>query len=329
MRRWTDGRTWSPSRVSGSFLTYRELESKRRGANASRSSVSNGSIDGSSDTDSSDSYGNGGTGVPAESSKTSFSYKPDGLVKQSFSICTGAQQKLHLICYYTKQDVLNNRLNTPSQDEKFKGIIIPKGMYPDTNSLEPSGGATNAMHNSAPYNKNSNGRYHQKIHPYHSHNYNRGSPYALPSSPSTRRSNRMRRPSVDNLMNPMIVPKSTAIDIPYPSQMHSPSLPPSLSSSPSPMSSDDELPNTPNFYRDSTPSRTILPRKPTDISPTYSRSRSVMLVSPMPSYEINIPALEFSSNISGHIPAQDIPWEKFPWSEDERQLNAIHATLRL
>ncbi|CAO3589112.1 unnamed protein product [Absidia cylindrospora] len=30
MRRWTDGKTWSPSRVLGSFLTYRELDTKRR-----------------------------------------------------------------------------------------------------------------------------------------------------------------------------------------------------------------------------------------------------------------------------------------------------------
>src|ERR1700761_6498743 len=29
MRRWTDGKSWSASRVSGSFLTYREMEGKR------------------------------------------------------------------------------------------------------------------------------------------------------------------------------------------------------------------------------------------------------------------------------------------------------------
>ncbi|KAK3939576.1 Gti1/Pac2 family-domain-containing protein [Diplogelasinospora grovesii] len=34
MRRWTDGMPWSPSRVSGSFLTYRELEGKGRGEKA-------------------------------------------------------------------------------------------------------------------------------------------------------------------------------------------------------------------------------------------------------------------------------------------------------
>ena len=31
MRRWTDGKSWSASRVSGSFLTYREMEGKRGG----------------------------------------------------------------------------------------------------------------------------------------------------------------------------------------------------------------------------------------------------------------------------------------------------------
>ncbi|RKP25561.1 Gti1/Pac2 family-domain-containing protein, partial [Syncephalis pseudoplumigaleata] len=30
MRRWTDGRAWSPSRVSGCFLNYRELEHRFR-----------------------------------------------------------------------------------------------------------------------------------------------------------------------------------------------------------------------------------------------------------------------------------------------------------
>src|SRR5271168_5467402 len=33
MRRWTDGKAWSASRVSGSFLTYREMEGKRGGGN--------------------------------------------------------------------------------------------------------------------------------------------------------------------------------------------------------------------------------------------------------------------------------------------------------
>ena len=40
MRRWTDGKSWSASRVSGSFLTYREMEGRRgAGENALRTDI--------------------------------------------------------------------------------------------------------------------------------------------------------------------------------------------------------------------------------------------------------------------------------------------------
>lgn len=94
MRRWTDGRTWSPSRVLGSFLTYKELDTKRR---------------------------------PRKPlNQKHYSYKVNGLIKQSFSICTSRNQKLHLISYYKKQDV--GKLKRPSEMFNFD---IPKGVYPD------------------------------------------------------------------------------------------------------------------------------------------------------------------------------------------------------
>ncbi|RIB10018.1 Gti1/Pac2 family-domain-containing protein, partial [Gigaspora rosea] len=102
MRRWTDGKSWSASRVSGSFLTYRELESKRK----------------------------------SNSLNLTIPYKHGGLVKQSFSITTTSHQKLHLICYYTKADVINEKLQIPSHDEKLKSIVIPKGMYPETSNVD-------------------------------------------------------------------------------------------------------------------------------------------------------------------------------------------------
>ncbi|KAF9197533.1 hypothetical protein BGZ49_001984 [Haplosporangium sp. Z 27] len=96
MRRWTDGKSWSPSRVTGSFLTYRELD---------------------------ESQANGGKNV----------YRPDGLLKQSFSITTADNKKLHLISYYTNEDVASERLfETPSRDPRFAHIVIPKGIYPET-----------------------------------------------------------------------------------------------------------------------------------------------------------------------------------------------------
>ncbi|CAG8498446.1 9007_t:CDS:2 [Diversispora eburnea] len=128
MRRWTDGKSWSASRVSGSFLTYRELESKRK----SNSRGSNNPHDLSSeDTDSSESYhsSNKKSSSISSSATEQCRYKHGGLVKQSFSITTTSHQKLHLICYYTKADVINEKLQIPTHDEKLKIIHIPKGIH--------------------------------------------------------------------------------------------------------------------------------------------------------------------------------------------------------
>ncbi|CAG8527157.1 2402_t:CDS:2 [Ambispora gerdemannii] len=134
MRRWTDGKSWSASRVSGSFLTYRELESKRK----TNSRGSNNPNDLSSeDTDSSESYSNSGKKIASTTEQCR--YKHGGLVKQSFSITTNNHQKLHLICYYTKADVIGEKLQIPLQDEKLK-IPIPKGMYPETQNVDGSVG---------------------------------------------------------------------------------------------------------------------------------------------------------------------------------------------
>ncbi|KAI9256478.1 Gti1/Pac2 family-domain-containing protein, partial [Phascolomyces articulosus] len=114
MRRWTDGRTWSPSRVLGSFLTYRELDTKRR---------------------------------PRRNKTTPiYSYKTDGLIKQSFSICTASNQKLHLISYYTKADVIAGKLTLPSADPSLNNVSVPKGLYPELNPLETSGGHSATIH---------------------------------------------------------------------------------------------------------------------------------------------------------------------------------------
>lgn len=128
MKRWTDGKSWSASRVSGSFLTYREMEGNKRGTvafmtetkkrkstepHASRSSPGS-----APETDSDDSDG--------------YQYKLDGLFKQSFSITTSTNLKLHLIAYYTKADVTSGKLTCPSADTRLKKIQIPNDLYPDT-----------------------------------------------------------------------------------------------------------------------------------------------------------------------------------------------------
>ncbi|KAI8080702.1 Gti1/Pac2 family-domain-containing protein [Gilbertella persicaria] len=153
MRRWTDGRTWSPSRVLGSFLTYRELDSKRRPRRLSSLNYSKAS--------------------------SSCSYKQDGLIKQSFSICTANNQKLHLISYYSKSDVLAGRLTQPTQDPLLSDIHVPKGLYPELNPLDTSGGHSATLHNMRQ-------QQHELISPVLSYKDDDDSlPPSLSSSPST------------------------------------------------------------------------------------------------------------------------------------------------
>ncbi|ORY07521.1 Gti1/Pac2 family-domain-containing protein [Clohesyomyces aquaticus] len=125
MRRWTDGKSWSASRVSGSFLTYREMEGKRGGSGfptpappAKRPSGK--SPDGSN---TGDSEGEGPDG---------YRYKPDGLMKQSFSITTANSQHLHLISYYSRSHPAAMELKQPTTDPSLRHIRPPKSMYPES-----------------------------------------------------------------------------------------------------------------------------------------------------------------------------------------------------
>lgn len=126
MRRWTDGKSWSASRVSGSFLTYREMEGKRGGSFPAPTPVpkraSAKSPEGSA---TGDSEGEGPDG---------YRYKPDGLMKQSFSITTSNGQHLHLISYFSRASAPN--LKQPSTDPQLRHIRPPKNMYPESSVNE-------------------------------------------------------------------------------------------------------------------------------------------------------------------------------------------------
>ncbi|KAI9827110.1 MAG: hypothetical protein M1826_006474 [Phylliscum demangeonii] len=135
MRRWTDGKSWSASRVSGSFLTYREMEGKRGGAAfaaapvaataaaaaRTRAGQTPDSTRGSdSDLDMADEHQDG------------YRYKADGLMKQSFSITTSTGQHLHLISYYSRAHPAAAALIQPSTDANLRPIRPQKGMYPES-----------------------------------------------------------------------------------------------------------------------------------------------------------------------------------------------------
>lgn len=124
MRRWTDGKSWSASRVSGSFLTYREMEGKRGGSSFDKNATQ-AAAPPSNDQDS-------------DGGPDGYRYKPDGLMKQSFSITTNNSQHLHLISYYSRSSQQSQHLMQPTNDPQLHHIRPEKGMYPESTVHEQS-----------------------------------------------------------------------------------------------------------------------------------------------------------------------------------------------
>ncbi|KAJ1914841.1 Gluconate transport-inducing protein [Mycoemilia scoparia] len=139
MRRWTDGRTWSPSRVHGSFLIYYELEGRRHqfvtgnGGFPLRHNVANSSPASSSMPNTPMLQDPQHYGAHPSMCSPEVTPKKYGLIKKSLSLFTKTNRKLHLICYYSPQDVATSRMPVPSSDPRFAGICPSPEIYPELN----------------------------------------------------------------------------------------------------------------------------------------------------------------------------------------------------
>lgn len=148
IKRWTDGVPWSPSRILGNFLVYRELErpfppgEKKRAMKRSKrnpginkpeafmsqsSGMSNGYNTTSLFASNFDTQGSNPLNRETERSLIgslidSYGFKDEGLVKKTVSV-TIAGVSHHLVSYYTVADVMNTRLTTPSKDPRFQYIV--------------------------------------------------------------------------------------------------------------------------------------------------------------------------------------------------------------
>jgi hypothetical protein len=98
MRRWTDGRSWSSSRVNGRFLAYREMEKEVHQTKS----------------------------LPDEDRGLRF--KVNGLIKQSFSITATTGQRLHLISYHSQNSA--DDLQIPITDSTLQSICPRKSFFP-------------------------------------------------------------------------------------------------------------------------------------------------------------------------------------------------------
>lgn len=166
IKRWTDGVPWSPSRILGNFLLYRELdkpfqpgEKKRAmkkpkmdggvtkptantGAARSNSISSYGTSMPSSSSLSSYSNGdNNGTGRDSEralvgSLVDSYQFKSDGLIKKTISVSYRGVQH-HLVSYYNIEEVVTGRLLSPTSTPEFKNITPRSSLISSGNFRAP------------------------------------------------------------------------------------------------------------------------------------------------------------------------------------------------
>ncbi|RCI03621.1 hypothetical protein CU098_001405, partial [Rhizopus stolonifer] len=172
IKRWTDGRVWSPSRILGNFLIYRELDKKATGEKR----MPNNSNIMSSPARRSFSLDNTIIDRNKErqligSLSDSYRFKEDGLIKKTMSVIVNGVAQ-HLISYYDPNEVLQEKLRSPSS-------------VPELASLEIS--PDNSNNNNIPTNI-----YHHDHHPQHSNSSmfpsstsTMPSPSSLTSSPST------------------------------------------------------------------------------------------------------------------------------------------------
>ncbi|KIJ53337.1 hypothetical protein M422DRAFT_155253 [Sphaerobolus stellatus SS14] len=134
IKRWTDGFFWSPSRILGNFLLYRETDKKSnlRGQKG-QTSGSLLAMEGSSNRDSltlSRPKNADANEMDRARERTLFGsltnskkFKSQGMMKKTFSVTIGGVAQ-HLISYYKVEDVENGRLRTPSSLPELASLEI-------------------------------------------------------------------------------------------------------------------------------------------------------------------------------------------------------------
>lgn len=143
---------WSPSRILGNFLIYRELEKRQQKRKRSSVVIHEDEVLNGDET-TANSHSNGGVGAGmsgggpvrtarrrSSSSSTqddavrnhrqlmgslseAYDSKPDGLVKKTMSVVVN-NVSLHLVSYYHPDDVVNACLRTPSSVPELANLEI-------------------------------------------------------------------------------------------------------------------------------------------------------------------------------------------------------------
>ncbi|KAM5541092.1 hypothetical protein V8D89_005225 [Ganoderma adspersum] len=133
IKRWTDGFFWSPSRILGNFLLYRETEKRGAGHRSAR-------VDAAAPAEELDGVKQEGQTLSRPKSEsrlglngkrerilvgnlTYYKFKPGGMLKKTFSLTiNGVAQGL--ISYYKIEDVEQGHLRSPSSHPELASLTI-------------------------------------------------------------------------------------------------------------------------------------------------------------------------------------------------------------
>ncbi|KAH8100792.1 Gti1/Pac2 family-domain-containing protein [Cristinia sonorae] len=110
IKRWTEGLQWSPSRIAGNFLVYKEVSERP----APRGNA--------------DTLGHKG--------ETALAYKPYGLCKKTITVKIEGSDH-HLVSYFTMEDIETGTLRRPSTRADIMCIEIPPELVQSTNFRYP------------------------------------------------------------------------------------------------------------------------------------------------------------------------------------------------
>ncbi|KAJ8101422.1 Gti1/Pac2 family-domain-containing protein, partial [Lipomyces tetrasporus] len=116
IKRWTDGIAWSPSRILGNFLVYRQLEKPFAPGEKKLSSTPpqhpTASI-----------YDPEAERALVGSLVDSYGFKDGGLIKKTMSVLINGSPH-HLVSYYKPEDVMQGNFSTPSTNPLLRDLAI-------------------------------------------------------------------------------------------------------------------------------------------------------------------------------------------------------------
>ncbi|ODQ77529.1 hypothetical protein BABINDRAFT_163529 [Babjeviella inositovora NRRL Y-12698] len=152
IKRWTDGIAWSPSRILGRFLVYRELDRSALSESDDRknkrkkltSSASGQQLAAPLAYDSHISPHAQSASMNTETGRqlvgslvASYAFKEQGLIKKTLSLtvahrsrgASAAPEVLHLISYYNADDVISGKLVRPQDSTLSTSIAISDDLW--------------------------------------------------------------------------------------------------------------------------------------------------------------------------------------------------------